>query len=287
VGFALLALRADSVSTSRSTSRVSARAVAFWVVLALYLALTILVIVDSPVLTLDKAILNLHLQHNIPGYKRQVADYVMFGQRGPASLVALPFFFWMAWRERSSRPLVMLGTALVLLNVTVGIVKYATGRMGPLHQSKVHDIFVGGNIYPSGHVSNAVVLYGLIAMLVPRFRKTVVVLGVWLCVSVGVGTLYLRTHWFSDVVAGWLAGSLVLLSLPTVMPTAQRWTDAAIAWLRARWRTLRETPRSIAPVVIGRPHQRTSTAVSSVACSHSLAATASSREAFDEPTRLG
>jgi undecaprenyl-diphosphatase len=263
------------------------------VVLAAYVALTILVIFDSPVLSLDKSILNLNLQANFPGYRRVIADYVMFGQRGPATLLALPVFFWLAWRERSTRPLVMLATALVLLNVTVGVVKYATGRMGPLHQNKVHDIFVGGNIYPSGHVSNAVVLYGLLAMLVPRFRKTTVVLAVWLCVSVGLGTLYLRTHWFSDVLAGWLAGSLVLLSLPSVMPTAQRWTNAGIGWLRKRWQTVHETAR-IAPIAMPRLYQRNSTPVSrnstpvsSVACSHSLAATASSREPLDEPTRLG
>jgi membrane-associated phospholipid phosphatase len=286
VGVPLLALRADPVSTFRSNSRVSARAVAFWAVLAAYVALTILVIVDSPVLALDKAILHLHVKAHLPGYRRAVADYVMFGQRGPATLLALPFFFWMAWRQRSSRPLVMLVTALILLNVTVGVVKYATGRMGPLHQSNVHDIFVGGNIYPSGHVSNAVVLYGLIAMLVPRFRKTVIAVGVWLCVSVGLGTIYLRTHWFSDVVAGWLAGSLVLLSLPTVMPTAQRWTDAGIGWLRKRWQNFRETSRTT-PVVVRPPYQRKATPVSSVACSHSLAATVSSRDALDDATRLG
>ena len=62
----------------------------------------------------------------------------------------------------------MLGTALVLLNVSVGVVKYAIGRLGPMHgtDSDVHDIFAGGNIYPSGHVSTAVVLYGLLASVI-------------------------------------------------------------------------------------------------------------------------
>ena len=128
------------------------------------------------------------------------------------------------------------------------------------------------------------IVVGLFASLLAQLWMIVV--GVWLCITVGLGTIYLRTHWFSDVVAGWLAGSLVLLSLPTVMPTAQRWTDTAIAWLRKRWRTYRESPRST-PVVVRRPYQRKSTPVSSVACSHSLAATASSRDALDEPTRLG
>jgi membrane-associated phospholipid phosphatase len=286
VGLPLLALRADSVSARRSTFRVSARALTFWAVLGAYLTLTLMVIFDSPVLSLDQAILNLHLQANHPGYRHGIEDFVMLGQRGPATLLFLPFFFWAVWRERSNRPLVQLVTALVLLNVSVGVVKYATGRVGPFYHANVHDVFAGGNIYPSGHVSNAVVLYGLIAWLTPRFRKALVTLAVVLCITIGLGTIYLRTHWFSDVIGGWLAGSLVLLSLPTVLPTTQRWADAATAWLQAKWTAWRANRLPVA-VPVHRPVQRKSTPVSSVACSHSLAATTGSRDALDDPTRSG
>ena len=56
----------------------------------------------------------------------------MLGQRGPATLLFLPWFIWVAKRDRSPRPLVLLGTSLVLLNVSVGVVKYAIRRVGPL-----------------------------------------------------------------------------------------------------------------------------------------------------------
>jgi membrane-associated phospholipid phosphatase len=262
----------------------SARAATFWTVLAAYLVLTICVIVKSPVLTLDKTIVDLHLQGNYPGYRRAVEDYVLLGQRGPATLLSLPFFFWIAWRRRSTAPIVHLLTALVLLNASVGVVKYATGRLGPFYHAPVHDVFAGGDIYPSGHVSNAVVLYGLIAWLAPRFRKTLVTLAVLISVTVGLGTVYLRTHWFSDIVGGWFAGSLVLLSLPTVLPHAQRWADAVTGWVDRRWTATRDLPP---PLPVVRTVQPKSTPVSSVARSHSLLATVPSREAFDEPTRLG
>lgn len=253
--------------------RLPSRALTIWVTLALYLGLTVLILVPSPVLDLDQFLAGLHLKAEHPGWRPWINAYVIFGQRGPATLAFLPLFIWVAWRGRSKRPLVMLVTSLVLLNLSVGVAKYAIGRIGPWQaaDSDVRDLFAGGSIYPSGHVSNAVVLYGLVAWIVgERWRRVAIAAALFLSVTVGLGTVYLRTHWFSDVVGGWLAGALVLLALPTVLPHAERWTDRVIARLRARHRT-----------------QPKLTFVSVSARSHSLAAVAPSFEARDEPTRVG
>jgi membrane-associated phospholipid phosphatase len=129
---------------------------------------------------------------------------------------------WLAWKYRTARPLIMLGTALLALNVTVGIVKLAVGRIGPLSTHKVHDVFEGGNIFPSGHTSNTVVLYGVIAMLAVSYRALTAAVAVFIALTVGLSTVYLDTHWLTDVVGGWMAGGLVLLALPTLMPFAER-----------------------------------------------------------------
>ena len=128
----------------------------------------------------------------------------------------------------------LLGTALLVLNLSVGVVKVITGRIGPLETEDVHTVFAGGNIYPSGHVSNTVVLYGVLAMLATVHRRFAVIAAVWITLSVGLCTLYLNTHWFSDVVGGWLAGSLVVVSLPWVMPYPERAAEAVLARLRRR-----------------------------------------------------
>jgi membrane-associated phospholipid phosphatase len=248
-------------NTDRNSHR-TLRIVTFWVVFALFSALTALVLIPgTPVLRLDSYLVEQHLWYRYPGPHDFIHTFVMFGQRGPATLIALPFFLVLCWRKRTTHPVVVLVSALVLLNVGVGLVKLVIGRTGPLHANAVydvHDIFKGGDIFPSGHVSNTVVLYGVIAWVIPKFRKTMIVITVFLSVAVGLGTIYLRTHWFSDVEGGWLAGSLVLLALPTVLPRAQRWTDAGqerlLAW-HARRKAARTAPAVAPPPPLPRPER--------------------------------
>jgi membrane-associated phospholipid phosphatase len=216
-------------------------------VLALYLLMILAVVHRSPVLGWDHDVRHLHLYSKWPQGYALFHTYVVLGQRAPSTLVALPWFIWLAWRFRTARPLLMLGTALIVLNVSVGVVKMLTGRLGPLDTFKVDAVFRGGNIFPSGHTANTVVLYGVIAMLVVeyglRFRRTVVAAAVFLSATVGLSTVWLVTHWISDVVAGWFAGVLVLLALPTIMPYSERLYAAAVS--RLRWRRLeRRLPRT-------------------------------------------
>jgi undecaprenyl-diphosphatase len=236
------------------TIRVSRRAALFAFVLFLYLVLILGVIQWSPFLTLDKDVFRLGLPGRFPEWFHPVHTYVMLGQRAPATLVALPWFFWRSWKSRSSRPLVMLVTALIVLNLSVGVVKLATGRIGPSATHHVHAVFEGGDIFPSGHVSNAVVLYGLIAMLAVSFRRTICLLAAVVSISVGLCTVYLDTHWVSDVLGGWLAGLLVLIALPWLMPYAQRIADATIRWGRRRFDRLRSgPPHEVGPDDLGPP----------------------------------
>ena len=210
------------------------RARLFGILLVVYLALTIAVLVRSPVLRLDDWIAHLTLRRQYPGLLSPVRVLVDLGQRRPVAQFVVPFLLLIAWRTRSSRPLVTLVVALVALNFSVGVVKLTTGRLGPRGGHAVGQVFSGGDIYPSGHVSNAVVMYGLVAMFVPaRYRTKAAVAAGVLSIVVGTGTLYLKTHWFTDVVGGWLAGSLVLCSLPWLTPPVQRLVDRSFSRRRA------------------------------------------------------
>jgi membrane-associated phospholipid phosphatase len=227
--------------------RVSARAITFWVVLGIYALLTIGVLFHSPLLTLDQDVFRLDLRQRHPEWFYPIHTFVMLGQRGPATVVALPWFAWRAWKSRSPRPFIMLGAALVLLNLSVGFVKVATGRLGPSATHHAYSVFEGGDIYPSGHVSNAVVLYGVIAMLAVGYRRTVAAAAVTVSVAIGLSTIYLDTHWLTDVLGGWLAGCLVLLVVPSVMPYAEWLYDVLAEKAKRAWVAVRPQPESILP----------------------------------------
>lgn len=163
--------------------------------------------------------------------------YVVAGQRGPTAIAVSLWLAWRCWRSRSMRPLLVLCVALVLLNMSVGAVKIGMGRLGPhyAHVAGSSELFLGGGIFPSGHTANAVVTWGVVAYLAVRRRRSGAVLAGLMGLGVGLTTVYLGTHWVTDVLAGWAAGLLVLLVLPLFEPIIMS-ADARIglAWADRR-----------------------------------------------------
>lgn len=74
-----------------------------------------------------------------------------------------------------------------------------------------------GASFPSGHVIAAVAFWGLVPFwtyLVSRDRRAweaAAIIALLVAAGVGVSRVYLGAHWPSDVVAGYLAGSMLLL----------------------------------------------------------------------------
>jgi membrane-associated phospholipid phosphatase len=208
-----------------------------WVFVGLLLAygaFTAAILLKTPVLDMDSSIVNLDLKHRYPQLFHPVHTYVMLGQRRPVMQLAMPLLLFISLRHRTPRPMVSLFVAIVVLNLSVGVVKVATGRLGPRYGDPVDAMFRGGDIYPSGHVSNAVVMYGLVAMFVaPRLRPYAVALASFLCVTIGLGTLFINTHWLTDVIGGWFAGGLVLCSLTWLVPPAERVVRSCFSPIRA------------------------------------------------------
>jgi len=206
----------------------------------LYAVLGVAVLTGSPLVELDTAVLRWAPEAHWPALHPLLSVWVLLGQRAVCLAIAAAWLGWRAVRGRDLRPLFVLGLATLLLNASVGLVKTVVGRLGPLQLGPVaahrgaSTIFAGGTIFPSGHTANAVVTWGLLAWLARRHRRVWGVVAALLAVSVGLTTIYLGTHWVSDVLAGWAAGGLVLLAVPALVPPADRLARASAA-LRPRW----------------------------------------------------
>ncbi|MGW6289732.1 phosphatase PAP2 family protein [Streptomyces sp. NPDC055107] len=211
--------------------------------LAFYLAIVWAVLITSWLVALDWKVMLFRPYQQWPELHAFLDYYVVLGQRGPTAVMVACWLGWRSWRQHTLRPLLVLGTSLLLLNVTVGAVKLGLGRLGPHYATQIGsaEMFAGGDIFPSGHTANAVVTWGILAYLAttPRARRYLSAVSATVSLGVGLTTVYIGTHWLSDVVLGWAAGLLILLALPWFEPLIAR-TEAWIFAMRERWRERRD-----------------------------------------------
>ncbi len=210
--------------------------------LAFYSAIVWAVVITSWLVRLDWQVMFFRPYQQWAEIHAFVDYYVVLGQRGPTAVMVAAWLGWRSWRQHTLRPLLALGVSLLLLNVTVGAAKIGMGRLGPHYATTVgsNEMWLGGDIFPSGHTANAVVTWGILAYLAstPRARRWLSALSAVTSLGVGLSTVYLGTHWLSDVLLGWAAGLLILLALPWFEPLIAR-SEALIFDLRDRWRERR------------------------------------------------
>lgn len=139
------------------------------------------------------------------------------GQNFVLIALALALFLWLLQTRRRAEASVVLGAVLSLgINP---VLKLVVDRPRPADDLVVVWSDFGGLGFPSGHAFSAVVLFGLLYYLAPRFnlhRKLatlVRVLSLLLIVLVGLSRVYLGAHWPSDVLGGFLYGSITLILL--------------------------------------------------------------------------
>ena len=124
-------------------------------------------------------------------------------------------------------PLLRLAVALITILVVIYAFKLGLARNAPIQDAR--GIPAGhGASFPSGHVANAVVLWGIADWSVrhwstPHWLRRVVRIGRWIgpfCITIAMTLL--NYHWLSDFIGGALVG-VVLLSA-ALLPV---WTAAA------------------------------------------------------------
>ncbi|MFK4148304.1 phosphatase PAP2 family protein [Streptomyces sp. NPDC004065] len=234
------------------------RVVLFSATLAFYLSIVWAVVTTSWLVRLDWQVMFFRPYQQWPEIHAFLDYYVVLGQRGPTAVMVASWLGWRSWRQHTLRPLLTLAASLLLLNITVGAAKLGMGRLGPHYATVIgsNEMGMGGDIFPSGHTANAVVTWGILAYLAstPRARRWLSALSAVTSLGVGLTTVYLGTHWLSDVLLGWAAGLLILLALPWCEPLIAR-SETAVLDLRDRLRSRRgrRTPVPVPVVPVGAP----------------------------------
>jgi undecaprenyl-diphosphatase len=88
--------------------------------------------------------------------------------------------------------------------------------------------------FPSGHALMAVTFYGLLAYIVwhtvknQKLKWTLIVLLILWIIIVGVSRIYLRRHYYSDVMAGFAMGFLWLVVSLKVIRQIEKWSKRQI-----------------------------------------------------------
>lgn len=181
------------------------------------------------------------------------------GQRA-VCLPVLGVATFVCCRFRASwRPVWVVAGSVFTLNLLVLILKVLLGRGQPASADPA--FFVGGMAYPSGHTANIVLVYGLVVYLLGRYRAVgpAVQRAMWtavfvLSITMVLTSLTLDWHWFADLLAGLLVGSVVLQLTATVdtwlPPTVLHQGPLQLL------RSLRRTPRAAAPSTDATPPSR-------------------------------
>ncbi len=146
-----------------------------------------------------------------PALRKLMVVATHSGGRNASIAIALGGAFWMWLHHRKRFAIAWLVIASVY-GLSSTILKEVTDRERPEPQMRDEQIHVGNKSYPSGHAMGAIVGYGMLGfVLLQRFKSWPArlaiggALTVWV-VSIGFSRVYLRAHWGSDVIGGWLIG---------------------------------------------------------------------------------
>jgi len=143
------------------------------------------------------------------------------GLRGLTATVLIIAASFIAYKFKTWRPLNLAFLSLILLNLVVGTFKLVLGRTKPRDGFDL--LHAGGMSYPSGHASNAVLSWGILAYLIYRYAKVdryqgrlasagVVAISLTVCIV----SLIRHTHWFTDLLGGLFIGSALLVAVIAV-----------------------------------------------------------------------
>ena len=138
---------------------------------------------------------------------------VMFGLRGIILTICLPILGWLSWKRRSWVPIAGFVVVLLFETGIAGALKISVGRIFPYQYENFWNRMMIGQdemAFPSGHAANCVALWGYAGT---RARRTALQLVVVASFIVGISSWLIRTHWPTDLLAGYAVGAISLIAV--------------------------------------------------------------------------
>ena len=180
-------------------------------------------ILDKESFTFDKEILLTLRELHTPVLDKVMLGFTFLGEPVILLIVCLVIGTWLLIRGQRSQATILIiaaGGAVALNN----LLKVLFGRARPMLWERVVD--VGQYSFPSGHAMISMVIFGTIGYLLsskfPLWRIGIISLTILLVTGIGLSRLYLGVHWPTDIVAGYAAG---LVWLITCIFSLQVWQE--------------------------------------------------------------
>jgi membrane-associated phospholipid phosphatase len=202
---------------SRIRDRIGRRSRLIAVLLSASLGYVIVdIFIRGPLTQLDIVIYDWDGEAAFPSLEQAARWYDKMGQRSVLVPILLLVAGIFARRHRTWRPVVLAAMSFLVLNVVVGAMKVLIGRSET--ETGNADVLSGGIIFPSGHSSNMVLTGGVIVYLCLRYAeqppvRRIAALWTTLTTLTILTSLYIGSHWLTDLVAGVLVGGLLLQSV--------------------------------------------------------------------------
>lgn len=172
---------------------------------------------EGPMIRFDRRVAEFwheYRRDSHPGGRELYELMVLLTDLGSIGSLAVLAVMGALWQESHRRR--FLSTAWVMTVVGAAILnlmlKTNLNRDRPPEVMRDRAVLEQNQSYPSGHAMGAAVGYGMLGYALVRplrgARRRAIVLGVLALLVCGIGfsRIYLRAHWFSDVVGGYAIG---------------------------------------------------------------------------------
>jgi len=170
-------------------------------------------ILDKESFTFDKEILLTLRELHTPVLDKVMLGFTFLGEPVILLIVCLILSIWLLTRGQRAQATVLIIAAAGAIALN-NLLKLLFGRARPILWERIVD--VGQYSFPSGHAMISMVIFGMIGYLLSskfsQWRIGIISLTILLVTGIGLSRLYLGVHWPTDIVAGYAAGLVWLIT---------------------------------------------------------------------------